>query len=366
MRILFLTRLHPLKKLGTPLESRLHDRLTELSELGHDVLVLTRWTGEPVDFELPSRIEIRSPFKTFRPWEWPAALPMVFAWRPDLLHVFDPGLSKLDRTLSVEMMAMTMLETLSRASRGRSSFRGSLISVSGMVKGDSHSGWKRAGAKMTEDAWLRPVGAEKSVRPWDQALGRPLRVALAGQIGRERSLDDVLEALAIMRELDDVELTVFLDRSSLSTHDRRRLAHGERQTLRNSESSVGSRLHLSQIDLNSTTPLDFDVAIVAGLEVSVARTWIERCAMPVVLSESHSSLLRELERSGMTSQVLGTPVTEIAAIAQSLKTAADRYFLSESWEKLENGALAGGRDVAANQLSRIYSQIAGTSSTSYS
>ena len=85
MRILFITRTHPHRDLGA-LETRLHDRLRELSELGHDVLVLTRWSGEAVDFELPKRIEVRFPFKSFRPWEWTRALPMIFSWRPDLLQ----------------------------------------------------------------------------------------------------------------------------------------------------------------------------------------------------------------------------------------------------------------------------------------
>ncbi len=364
MRILFLTRLHPLKKLG-PLESRLHDRLAELSELGHEVLVLTKWTGDPVDFELPDRIEIRSPFKSFRPWEWPRALPMVFAWRPDLLHVFDPGLSKLERSLSVEMIAMTMLETMSRASRGRSSFRGSLVSMVAGASLEAQSGWKRAGAKITESGWLQAIGAEKGMKPWDLASGRRLRIVIAGQIGADHPLEVVLDALQVMRTNADFELTVFLDRTVLSHRDRRRLAKAERMEATSTGSSrgqaVGSRLHVSAAELTGDaavkTAEDFDLAIVAGLEVSRARSWIERLVMPVVLSETHREIVVELERSGMRSQILGPLVTEIAPIEQALNQALNRTKLAEAWLKIERGELAGGRDVAANHLSRMYSQI---------
>ncbi len=365
MRVLFLTRLHPLKSLG-PLEARLHDRLTELSELGHEVLVLTKWTGDPVDFELPERIEIRSPFKSFRPWEWPRALPMVFAWRPDLLHVFDPGLSTLERSLSVEMIAMTMLDTMTRASRGRSSFRGCLVSMVGGASQEAQAGWKRAGAKITETGWLQPSGAEKGMKPWDLASGRKLRIVIAGQIGVDHPLEVVLNALQVMRTGRDFELTVFLDRTALSGRDRRRLAQAERmESGSNGGQAVGARLHVSATDGTGLSAVrtaeDFDVAIVAGLEANRARSWIERLVMPVVLSENHREIVSELERGGMKSQILGPLVTEIAPIEQALHWIIDlprnRLKLEEAWRKIERGELAGGRDVAANYLSRIYSQI---------
>lgn len=363
MRILFLTRLHPLKKLGA-IESRLHDRVTELSELGHEVLVLTKWTGDPVDFELPDRIEIRSPFKTFRPWEWPRALPMVFAWRPDLLHVFDPGLSKIERSVSVEMIAMTMLDTMSRASRGRSSFRGSLVSMIGSASQEAQTSWKRAGATITESGWLQPIGAEKGFKPWDLARGRRLRIVIAGQIGEDHPLEVVLNALQVMRSNADFELTVFLDRTTLSGRDRSRLARAERMetTIESARGeAVGGRLHVSADDLTGDSAIktaeDFDLAIVAGLEVRRARSWIERLVMPVVLSETHGEIVSELERSGMRSQILGPLVTEIAPIEQALNQALNRTKLEEAWQKIQRGELAGGRDVAANYLSRIYSQI---------
>lgn len=373
MRILFLTRIHPLKNLG-PIEARLHDRLTELSELGHEVLVLTKWTGDPIDFQLPKRIEIRSPFKTFRPWEWPKALPLVFAWRPELLHVFDPGLSTLERTLSVEMLAMTMLDTLKLGSRGRSTYRGSLVSVINEPGGpaQAHLGWKQAGAKLTESNWLSPGGAGNTFKPWDPVSDRKIRVVLAGEIGRERLLEHVFDALQVMRLHGDFELTIFLERTKLSSRDRSRLALAERspQLAGGSDVAVGSRLKIAAPDLAAKTADDFDVAIVAGLEVDLARTWIERLALPIVLSEMQAPILAELERAGMSAQVMGPLVTEIASIAMALRQAVDRtrspQALHEAWHTLEQGALVGGRDVAANQISRLYSQIAGTDSNPYS
>lgn len=363
MRVLFITRTHPHKSLGA-LEMRLHARLTELSELGHEVLVLTKWTGDPIDFDLPARIEIRSPFKTFRPWEWTRALPMVFAWRPDLLHVFDPGLSAIERTLSVELMAMTMLETLKRASRGRSPFLGSLVSI---VTAGSRDGWEKAGAKFVENEWLHPVGGERlSNTRWDLALDRKLHFVLAGQVGRDRKLESVLDALDYMRVNSNFELTVYLDRSKLSASDRKRLGIAERAEAFGV--AVGSRLRVvPPLDPSKTIEngAAFDAAIIAGLEPKAARTWMEQIAIPVVLSELQKPISNELQTRGMHACVLGGLVTEIAAVVQALALATDRERLSEAWLKIEQGSSTGGRDVAANHVSRIYSQIAGTGSNSY-
>jgi hypothetical protein len=375
MRVLFITRTHPNRGLGA-LEMRLHDRLRELSELGHDVLVLTKWSGEPVDFGLPSRIEVRSPFKTFRPWEWTRALPMVFAWQPELLHVFDPGLSSIERTLSVEMMALTMMDTLRRASRGRSRYRGGLVSLTAesSTNGKSRSKvvdfdlvesiWKRAGAEVIERNWLRAAGAERGVQPWDHAVDRSLSFGLAGAIGRDLSIQTLLDALDVMRERPDFELSVFLRRTDLSDVDRKRLSQAERNLELASGLAVGRRLRL--VDPSTCQPgfenfgLDgaLDAAIVAGLSLPTARTWVERLAMPLVLSESLRPLSSELVGRGMGAQVISPLVSEIAPLAQALALVCDRERLRQAWSQIEQGALAGGRDVAANHLSRIYSQIA--------
>lgn len=363
MRVLFITRTHPHKSLGS-VEMRLHARLTELSELGHEVLVLTKWTGDPIDFDLPTRIEIRSPFKSFRPWEWTRALPMVFAWRPDLLHVFDPGLSAIERTLSVELMAMTMLETLKRASRGRSPFQGSLISI---LTSSSREGWEKAGAKFVEIDWLHPVGGERvSSTRWDLALGRKLNFVLAGHIGRDRKLESVLDALDYMRVNPGFELTAYLDRSKLSTVDRMRLGHAERAEAFGV--AVGSRLRViapASAPAKLADGETFDAAIIAGLEPKLARSWMEQLSIPVVLSELQKTIANELSTRGMLARVVGPLVTEIAPVVQALAQASDRELLSEAWLKIEQGSLTGGRDVAANHVSRIYSQIAGTGSNSY-
>ena len=371
MRVLFITRTHPRKTLG-PLEMRLHGRLTELSELGHDVLVLTKWTGDPIDFDLPKRIEIRSPFTSFRPWEWARALPMVFAWRPELLHVFDPGLSAIERTLSVELMAMTMMETLKRASRGRSPFLGSLVSLAaGNESSPGAEGWKKAGVKFVEQDWLHASAGDRiSVTSWDEARDRRLRIALAGVIGSERPLQHVLDALDFMRTNSDFELTVFLDRARLSKRDRAELGHAERREAFGS--AVGSRLVVVSPPLKESGPDTIspargpksDVAILAGLDEDVARRWIERLSEPMIMSEKLKPLINELQRLGVGSKRMGPLVSEIAPVTQALQLAVDRRKLSEAWLKIEHGALDGGRDFAANQVSRLYSQIAGTNSTS--
>lgn len=353
MRILFITRTHPHRDLGA-LETRLHDRLRELSELGHDVLVLTRWSGEAVDFELPKRIEVRFPFKSFRPWEWTRALPMIFSWRPDLLHVFDPGLSTVERALSVELMAVTMLDTLRRASRGRSTYRGGLVSLamdqtaSGTDFEALESGWKRAGAEAIEYEWLGTRSPDRLIQPWDFAVSRRLRIGLAGRVGEEIPFTTLLDALSSLRKIEDAELTVVLNRVSLSSRDRSELARVER--LEAFGSAIGSRLRLVRTE-EEFAQSGFDVGLVLGLTIAQAEAWAERLPVPLVLSEG--VLLS-------TPQALAARVTEVAPFPRALQLATDRDALAEIWSQIEQGSLTASRDMAANHVSRIYSQIAGS------
>lgn len=369
MRVLFITRTHPHKNQGS-VELRLHDRLSELSELGHEVLVLTKWTGDAVDFELPQRIEIRSPFKTFRPWEWTRALPMVFAWRPDLLHVFDPGLSTLERTLSVELMAMTMMETLKRVSRGRSPFLGSLVSL-GAVRSveQARDGWTKAGVKFVEHDWLNSSGGTHTA-PVQREIGseRRLQIGLAGQVARERPLRHVIDALDFMRTTDDFEMSVYLDRASLTKSDRTSLGHAERMEAFGA--AVGARLRVLRPESRGTSKIEFDATILAGLELSTARKWVELFNGPMVFSEAQLPLVHDMRRLGHGPKVLGQEaptwvVSEIAPVSQALAVALDRRLLAKAWLKIEQGALTVGRDIAANHVSRIYSQIAGSGSNPY-
>lgn len=368
MRILFVTRTLPHRALGA-IEARLNDRLCELSELGHDVLVLTKWTGEPIDFDFPSRIEIRYPFKTFRAWEWPKALPMVFSWRPDLLHIFDPGLSTVDRTLSVELMAMTMLETLKITSRGRSSYQGGMVSLG--TSTSAKAPWKKAGAHFVEDEWLRAGDGRFTAKPWDGASNRPLRLVLAGRVGIDCPFEFVIDALHRLREVENFELSIFLERARLTTSQKKRLALAERAISPQSSGSnsdtvaVGARLKLiAQVASLKTSVENFDAALILGLEPAEARWWLERLPMPVVLSENLKPLAHEIEARGYSSHILKPLVSEIAPIAQALALATDRNLLNKAWSGIEAGTLNGGRDVAANHVSRLYSQIARSASPS--
>lgn len=353
MRILFITRTHPHRDLGA-LETRLHDRLRELSELGHDVLVLTRWSGEAIDFELPKRIEVRFPFKSFRPWEWTRALPMIFSWRPDLLHVFDPGLSTLERAISVELMAITMLDTLRKASRGRSTYRGGLVSLALDRSSSStdfealESGWKRAGAEAIEYEWLGTRSPERFIQPWDFAPSRRLRLALAGRIGEDIPFSLLLDALSSLRTHEDLELTVLLNRVSLSPRDRRELARVER--LEAFGAAIGSRLHLVSHE-DEFAQTRFDAGLIIGMNRAAAETWIECLPVPLVLSEGIAC---------QTVQALENRVTEVAPFPRALQLATDREALAEIWSQIEQGSLTASRDMAANHVSRIYSQIAGS------
>lgn len=349
MRILFITRIHPHRELGG-LEARLHDRLRELSELGHEVLVLTRWSGTSIDFELPQRIEVRFPFKSFLSWEWTRALPMIFAWRPDLLHVFDPGLGALERAVSVELMAITMLDTLRKASRGRSSYQGGLVSLThASARGGHENGWKKAGAEAVEWEWLSSPTPARTVSPWDFATNRRLRIGLAGRVGKDLPFQLLLDAIFALRKIEDVELTALLNRASLSASERRELARTER--LQAFGAGIGSRLHLVPSE-DAFDKISFDAGLVIGLERGAAAAWIERLPTPLVFTES----LLELEARA---SVLGL-VTDVAPFPRALQLATDRTCLAKVWSQIEQGSLSSGRDMAANQVSRIYSQIAGS------
>lgn len=375
MRILLISRTHPHRRLG-PLEARLHDRLRELSELGHDVLLLTRWTGESIDFELPSRVEVRAPFKSFQAWEWPKSLAMVFAWRPEVLHVIDPGLTTLERAVSVEMMAITMLETLRRSAKGRSTYHGVLVShvpssVTNRESSVPTDTWTRAGASFVESDWLRAAGSERARRAWDHADGRELRFALAGRVGSEIPLSLVIECLQAMRRLNCFQLSIFLNRASLSAAEKRELAQAERAEAFGT--AVGSRLHLvdpailDDGELGLADEPTFDAALVTGLDIAKARLWIERLPMPIVLSENLAPLAQELRgrtAEARHAQIFGSLVTELAPAAQAFAQLLDRGRLQAAWSEIEHGALSSVRDVAANHISRLYSQIARTASPS--
>jgi hypothetical protein len=118
MRVLFITRVHPDRR-NSRLGRRLHERLCELSELGHEVLVFTQWRGEQIDFQLPQRIEVRFPFRSFKAWEWPMAASLALNWRPEIVHIIDPGLAISDKVFSAEVSTFPLLDGLRIGSRNR-------------------------------------------------------------------------------------------------------------------------------------------------------------------------------------------------------------------------------------------------------
>ncbi|MDX9730544.1 MAG: hypothetical protein RBT63_02130, partial [Bdellovibrionales bacterium] len=116
MRILIVSRIQPDRRQG-PTARRLHDRLREITDLGHEVLVLTKWDEHSQDYGLPTRVEVRFPFRFFHAWEWPRALPLVLSWNPDLIHILDTnsafsnGLSP-SALLSAEMSALSLRDLM--------------------------------------------------------------------------------------------------------------------------------------------------------------------------------------------------------------------------------------------------------------
>jgi large subunit ribosomal protein L23 len=155
MRVLFITRVHPDRR-NSRLGRRLHERLCELSELGHEVLVFTQWRGEQIDFKLPKRIEVRFPFRSFKAWEWPMAASLALNWQPEIVHILDPGLAIGDKVFSAEVSTLPLLDGLRLGTRNRLKPR---AVVSHLSTPNSHAKtvqfWRNLGAAATESEWLK-------------------------------------------------------------------------------------------------------------------------------------------------------------------------------------------------------------------
>ncbi|HRK07970.1 MAG TPA: hypothetical protein PLZ57_09405 [Pseudobdellovibrionaceae bacterium] len=86
MRIAILTRVRPDPQ-GDAEERRRHAVLSEIAALGHDLLVLSRWTGRPIDDpQLGRRARVIYPFRRFAAWEWPRAWASLYEFDPEVLH----------------------------------------------------------------------------------------------------------------------------------------------------------------------------------------------------------------------------------------------------------------------------------------
>ncbi len=376
MRVLFITRIHPDRR-SSRLGRRLHERLCELSELGHDVLVFTQWRGEQVEFQLPKRIEVRFPFRSFRAWEWPMAAALAVNWQPEIVHIVDPGLGFAEKVFSAEVSTLPLLDGLRISTRNRLRPR---AVVSHFSQPDEHARtvnfWMKLGVAATESEWLslnsespsfqRPL-SEIDVEETESldTSRAPRRFVLAGSVhDRTDFLNALKSAIDFLQAMPEIELTVFCDRTLLNIKDRRRLQEWERRAADfdsgNSAAAFRLRLETPSDALEVLQTGHFDGAIVAGLSPSSLKAWSELLPMPLVGSESQKQeLLKDPRTLGL--------VSDVAWMPQSLACLSKDLPRNEIWSILVAGALEAKRDIAVNRISRLYSQIlAHPTSPSYS
>lgn len=353
MRVLFITRVHPDRR-NSRLGRRLHERLCELSELGHEVLVFTQWRGEQVDFQLPKRIEVRLPFRSFRAWEWPMAAGLALNWQPDIVHILDPGLAIGDKVFSAEVSTLPLLDGLRIGTRNRLQPRAIVSHLSSAnAQAKTIQFWRNLGAAATESEWLKlsvenPGFQKALIEETRHNPGSPnRRVVLAGTAeDRPDFLDSIKSAIDFLQNSSDLELTVFCDRTRLPRGNRERLQKWERQ------SAQSHRLKLEQPDraLEILQGGGFDGAIVAGLAESSLKAWAEVLPMPVVGSESQKPILQLDTRTLCL-------VPDVAWMAQALASLSRDEKRNRVWSEITGGALEAKRDIAVNRISRLYSQV---------
>ncbi len=340
MRIVFLSRVLPHES-GSPLERRFAGRLAELTDLGHEVLILSRWQEELPELRLGKRVEIRYPFRRFGAWEWPQALPLLLQWRPDLIHIVDPGLSASQRLLGAEASVFPVIEGLRRGFR-RLTVPHILVST---LEHDAET-WANIGARHIEHHWLslRP-SLENLSRAANRTDSERVRVFLAGTDAERAAFFEkipaLLEALGLWTNL---EVGCILDRSTLSRTDRQKLLKWERQA-----GEAASRLLLipKAFYNEALETLEWDLGIVAGLEPQAFRRWQETLAMPLVVSEA------QIKHGPEDPRVMAT-VSELAWLEQSLAASQNTALREAAWASIQEGAHHFLQDDATNRISRLY------------
>lgn len=357
MRVLLLSRIHPLpgSDIGdesTSLGARLHRRIGELAALGHEILVLTMWRGEAVGFDLPKNASVLMPFRQFKFWEWPTALPVAVRFAPDAVHVVDPGLPFAERSVSVEASAVPMLEVLNALRRAAAKPRlQTVLSTSGGDLGF----WRRVGFQTIESSWLTPkptIAWTKTVLTEPNLLLEQERVRIA--LPKQTRLAELLEALSIMHDRPDFELVLPISRAALSATDRKRLARAERQIA--FAEAVGARLQLVDA-ATKPTAIPADVALLAGLDDRTTRNFLLDWHGPAIVAEDWRP-----DRSFADSEWRLQRVPRFAWLPLGIAAATHRENLHGLWSKLHRGELAdaahAGTDDATNRISRLYSGVA--------
>ncbi len=356
MRILFVSRVAPNCQ-GRPIERRFANRLEELTALGHEALVLSRWEESLPDRALPQRVEIRYPFRSFAAWEWPRALPLVLQWRPDILHIVDFGLSAYDRLLGAEAAVFPVIEGLRRGLR-RAALPRILVSTVESID----ETWNKIGATHIESQWLsegliQGLSASsglKSSLPELQSFNQPqaIQIFLAGTPSERNSLFLKIPAIIDNLRLNpELEVSCLLSRTELSRSQQRDLKKWERQ-----QPHAASHLRLIPEKLARETLASqaWDVGIVAALPPQALQSWQAHLAMPLIYSEGQQEFQREGQRSFGQDPRFMACVSEVAWMEQSLSLCRNETLRKMTWERIHEKALHVLQDDATNRISRLY------------
>ena len=71
----------------------------ELSQLGHQVQILTSFTPDQAPPPLPDKVELLQSFKNWGFWETSRIVPLLVQYRPDSIHIFPSGKGPSKKTL---------------------------------------------------------------------------------------------------------------------------------------------------------------------------------------------------------------------------------------------------------------------------
>lgn len=413
MRIAILTRVRPDPQ-GDALERRRHAVLSEIAALGHDLLVLSRWTGRPIDDpQLGRRTRVIYPFRRFAAWEWPRAWASLYEFDPEVLHCLldeDAAWWSAERIAPssadfVNMVRDQMRERRAWPLEALQTRVPALLSLGPTLSAESsptpasprlHTSalgrlWRSRPSLDPREIWIS-LGYQGVETNW---LSRPPQVAsfdspVAGDATEAISTDslsdatmartpptartlhllttpDEILALTQTRELDhllgllslnpDLQLACSLHRRELPMPARARWVFWERVRDRNAQ-ALGARLQLSATEMigpgyflmASAEPLR------ASPEIRARHLRLLRQAHSVWTTASAADRVRrELRRSGLLARVQAIRDLDWPLALASSETEASAQGAGETAVTQAQTSFA---DRGGNQISRLYAWLA--------
>ena len=397
MRIAILTRVRPDPQ-GDADERRCHAALSEVTALGHDLLILSRWTGRPIDDpQLGRRARIIYPFRRFAAWEWPRAWAALYEFDPEVLHCL---LDQDAAWWSAEQVAPSSADFVSFVREQMS--RGGRLATSQDFADARVPALMSLGPKLADSP---PLGSNAK-RPWPKRsapwisrgyqgvetawltraqLGAPLQQIYASALSTDSTSPDrdagtmvtlhflttpsELLSLIVKRDLDhalgplaghpEVHFACSLHRREFLGSTRNRWEFWEPQLDLN-QNPLGARMHLSALENTSNSwrhyfyLLASDAPLTESTELRARHVRILKDATMVWTPTSAADRVRrELRRAGLLAQV-NTLADLDWPHGLYLETQREE-FASRSMTAPTREA---DRDLGGNRISRLYAWLA--------